>query len=524
MKTYLAITIGPIYQTFSIARHTREVWGASYIFSYIAKGIILKLIDSNIKINAQVDFEKQIKSSVKKFVLPNIGSDKLFSTKSSAGLFPDNIIVEADILGNRNFEEIRNAVIKELSNEIAEAIGKDLKDVKKFLNDYLRILHRILTVDRPILDVTPSINLAEQEPFFATQIRQNYLSDFFKTINNKKNGFMKSRGIQRFESLVEIATIELREKAPQKYNKLVNQYLWNDIVDIDSDGEFIKALSSKEGFADDFKTYHKYIAVVLVDGDKIGATLKGIHDPNVVKQFSEKLLNWAIEMDKLLNAWKAKAIYIGGDDLLFFAPIVNHQSVNIFDLAKQIDDKFNEQNWEELETKEKPTLSFGISITYYKYPLIEALETAKSLLRKAKDAGGDQLAIRFLKHSGAELPFTLNKNDVCFDNIFKDMDASSKETKSLLSRVSYKIRENEPVFEIMGKDETRMKEIFKNVFEEVDCEDPSKKPKPKDYYLKSLRELMVREYKNADVETAHKQVFSLTRAIKFIKGLDELKD
>ncbi|RYU93038.1 type III-B CRISPR-associated protein Cas10/Cmr2 [Emticicia agri] len=39
---YHAITIGPIYQTFRNARQTREVWAASFLFSYLAKGIIVR--------------------------------------------------------------------------------------------------------------------------------------------------------------------------------------------------------------------------------------------------------------------------------------------------------------------------------------------------------------------------------------------------------------------------------------------------------------------------------------------------
>ncbi len=37
---YIALTIGPIYKTLSSAKKTRELWGGSYIFSYIMKQII----------------------------------------------------------------------------------------------------------------------------------------------------------------------------------------------------------------------------------------------------------------------------------------------------------------------------------------------------------------------------------------------------------------------------------------------------------------------------------------------------
>lgn len=530
MKSYLAITIGPIYQTFINAKHTREVWGASYIFSYIAKGLILKLIDNEIKINEEPNYETVIKPHAVQFILPNISEAELFSSKSPVGLFPDNIIVDANILNGRDFEKIKYEVIKELSEEIEVAIKCDKVKVSDFLQNYFRIIHRTLTVASPILDVTPVLSVAEQLPYYNHQVPQNYLFDFLKTINNKSNGFMKNRNIDRFESLVEISTVQLSSR--KNYNKFKNVHLWVNDVDIDSDGKFVSALMqdckdeakiTKTNSA--FKTYHKYVAVVKADGDKIGSTLKEINDEAKVKSFSNKLLKWGLATKTLLHNWQAKAIFIGGDDLLFFAPIVNKNGENIFDLLKQIDKEFKAQDWGDLNAGVEPTLSYGISITYYKYPLIEALETADSLLYKSKSEGGNRLAVRFLKHSGAELPFTLTKNDACFDELFKQMNSESKETKSLLSRTSYKIRENQAVFELIGQDETRVQNVFQNVFEEVDWENPTRNTNPTDHYLKALREVVDREYaQTKNVEQANQQVFTMTRTIKFIKGLDELKD
>ncbi|MFW2427635.1 type III-B CRISPR-associated protein Cas10/Cmr2, partial [Aliarcobacter butzleri] len=42
---YIALTIGPIYKTLKNSKKTRELWGGSYIFSYIMKQIILKFED-----------------------------------------------------------------------------------------------------------------------------------------------------------------------------------------------------------------------------------------------------------------------------------------------------------------------------------------------------------------------------------------------------------------------------------------------------------------------------------------------
>ncbi|NFP65947.1 type III-B CRISPR-associated protein Cas10/Cmr2, partial [Clostridium botulinum] len=52
-KSYIGVTIGPIYKTIQLAKHTGELWASSYMFSYIMKNIIKEILkefeDKNIK-------------------------------------------------------------------------------------------------------------------------------------------------------------------------------------------------------------------------------------------------------------------------------------------------------------------------------------------------------------------------------------------------------------------------------------------------------------------------------------------
>ena len=49
---HTAITLGPIYKTFMYAKKTRELWAASYLFSYLMKTLIVafKTADNDIDI------------------------------------------------------------------------------------------------------------------------------------------------------------------------------------------------------------------------------------------------------------------------------------------------------------------------------------------------------------------------------------------------------------------------------------------------------------------------------------------
>ncbi len=547
MKKYIAFTLGPIYQTFQNTRHTREFWAASYIFSYIAKGIILKLIDRKISISEKdIDYEAQIKPKANLFILPNISDAKLFQYNQPVGLFPDHIIVDADILGSlateATLQEIVDEVIGEFSKEVAKDTNLDENKTKEYLFSYFRIIFRICEVENPILDITPILNYLELQPYFNTKIDKDFLAPFLKHIN-KKGHFMSNRAIPRFESLIEIATAEFIELPIYKTAK--NKHLWNDSDDIDSDGEFVEALIKIVNIKDvnglkqnKFKTYHKYIAIVKADGDKIGKTLKAI-STDKIPEFSKKLLAWGMESQGIIKVFGAKAVYIGGDDLLFMAPI-NSEKGTVFDLIAQINTAFECQNWQEISDGTAPTLSFGVSITYYKYPLIEALENADRLLYSAKSHGGNAIAIQLLKHSGAELPLTIGQeNDLKhFENIKQEMGTVNNSTVdlALINSVGYKLRTNIPALEILEGDSERITHFFENVLEEK----IEKNRKPKDDYLKAIRGYLICEYKlqskKWDQFTEEKkndasptqltvnQLYSMVRIIKFINGFEELKD
>jgi CRISPR-associated protein Cmr2 len=73
---YIALTIGPIYKTLKNSKKTRELWGGSYIFSYIMKKIIEKFKD-------------------REFVTPYV-DENVFKSGKEVGLFHDRFIFRAN--------------------------------------------------------------------------------------------------------------------------------------------------------------------------------------------------------------------------------------------------------------------------------------------------------------------------------------------------------------------------------------------------------------------------------------------
>ncbi len=551
MTHYLAITIGPIYETFRHVRHTREVWGASYLFSHTARLIIEDLCHGNTADNAQY------------FIQPNITGGSIFERQSGVGLFPDRIIVDAKILRGREFEDIKKTVLTELAKTIGNEA--DVGTNVNFLKNYIRIDNGIFEVkpdENPIKVASQFLDAAELKPHFATEYQKNPLKGFFKTIN-KKDGFLKShyRAVDvnntvRFESLVEIATRELWTKddiSKQKYVQLVNQYLWVNDDDEDSDGDFVKALQKEENFKVDFKTYHKYICVVKADGDAIGKHITSLKTISEIQSLSKSLLDWGVVVKDTIRNYGGVPIYVGGDDLLFFAPVCNKQSKvdakNIVALLRKIKTDFEDSFIKSEDFN--PSLSFGLSITYYKFPLSEAMAKADSLLMQVKKnentaqgLKGGKLAMSLIKHSGStfDLELKLNEKDeinqleanpllASFDAIFEQM--KTIDDQPFLNGVNYKIRENSQLIQRFGTDADRLKNLFENVFDE----DPQK-PEAKHLYLKELRTLIpksfgnefylqkkdIKNHQKESTELATNEIFSIVRLAKFLCGLEDIKD
>ncbi|WP_028668751.1 type III-B CRISPR-associated protein Cas10/Cmr2 [Runella zeae] len=554
---YLAITLGPIYETCRSVRHTREVWAASYLFSYIAKRIIEKLCENG-----------GTAADAHYFVQPNISDARLFdkNQKIGVGLFPDRIIVNADILKERDFDV-------DIKGEIIEELATLMGDTQGFLGKYFRIDSCLCQVEEsknPIKVAAEYLETAELQPRLVSsfdlipegkkgsKLQANVLKLFMKAVN--KNGFLKEHyqakdinNTERFESLVEISTRELWKKdalAKSKYIQLVNRYLWKNGEDVDLDGDFVKAL--QKDFKDDFKTYHKYVCVVKADGDGIGKLITGFTGSDKIEQIeklSKGLLEWGLEVKDVIRDYGGVPIYVGGDDLLFFAPVCNCYSKtaaqNIFSLLKQIKKSFEDK----FETKkttndgDKVSLSFGLSITYYKFPLSEAMDKAGELLGLTKDETnqsngkkGGKLAISLLKHSGSTFDFELKLQDedalqVAFGKLYNTMTSD----QSFLNGVNYKLRENQELIEKIANAESRLHNVFVNIFEE---ETELSKRKSQDEYLTVLRELLSLSfnkefYRNKDTRQnrvkegttlAMREVFSAVRFAKFLRGYEELKD
>lgn len=326
MSRYISITFGPITRVISMAKTTRGIWAASYIFSYIAKQIISPFKDRT-------------------FLLPKIDNEMFNEKYNGAGIFPDRYIFKAE---EKDFDTLVaqiDATFDALSNEIApkekDNAKQQLKDIFKiffFENEFNEAAPNAI-----VKQCEETLSLIEQQDTFAPSVAdsQNYLNTLFNGKNDKMAFLKEDAGIENFKSIVEISS---GSQAPKK-------------------------------------RYERYIAIVYSDGDSMGKLFSSGNVEHVA--LSEALLYFNRKAIDLINGFDGQPVFIGGDDLFFFAPIYNDlQKQSIFTLLQKLDSAFKEA----LERKGivgpsvGPSISFGVSITYFKFPMFEAVDFAKKLL------------------------------------------------------------------------------------------------------------------------------------------------
>ncbi|MBS1791598.1 MAG: type III-B CRISPR-associated protein Cas10/Cmr2 [Acidobacteria bacterium] len=158
------------------------------------------------------------------------------------------------------------------------------------------------------------------------------------------------------------------------------------------------ACFNKQAFGQD-KEPLAYYALLLADGDRMGAVIDAQPDKDRHRALSLKLSEFAKGVRKIAEnePHHGSLVYSGGDDVLAFLPL--HTALDCARaLATDFQDKLNE--FKDAESK-SPTLSVGIAISHHLDPLSDALELARSAEKEAKRVEGkNALCVKVDKRSG----------------------------------------------------------------------------------------------------------------------------
>ncbi len=473
---YTALTLGPIGKTLQKARSTKGIWAASYLFSYLMREIIKK---------AEITNEEVILPYYEK---------KDLTENFEVGLFPDKLIIKGEW---QSLNYCIDSVVEELAIKVSKDTGREEKDVILFFKEYLSI--HVLSVElseneNVIIKINSLLDTAELKQRALKGADNDFLQQFFEEtyynffVREEFDRYEINKDNKRFPSTIEIANSALKDVDEKQFRYYVNT-LVNDNKkpdEADSQQVFIDKIKSDPEFKLTYRNYQKYIAVVQADGDNTGEFIKQLYtEPEkekLIERFSKHLLQFGKKSVAKIKEYRGTPIYAGGDDLLFFCPLAHSSlsdkevnlSKTIFTLIDEIDEVFNslftdDEVFKEIikKVEKKPAISYGISVSYYKFPLNEALgEAIKQLFYTAKKTDKkNAVSFAVLKHSGQFFGTTFHKNAASYKEYTKLL-REHLPNEELIRGVAHKLEPQKALLCSIGKEDVVEKRniIFDNFF------------------------------------------------------------
>ena len=490
MTKHIGINIGPVVKTLSLARRPRELWSASYLFSLLMKYIV----DEADKRGEIIAPKKWEKTEEYKDLPVGLYPDRIY-VRPNEGVVPDDILKPAwdkfcKYIGvNSSYFNLMYTTCDK--NSEVEAVTE--------LNRRLDLLE--LCVQAPDSD--------PQEEIMGI-IQEGKSSSLYKLATGKPEFSV--------ETLAEISAAQLK--------MVVNEDIWK---------KFSSEARKEDGKGDpysvlggDIMSFHRYFCVIQADGDNMGKTLTNdsLKD-GAISEISEALWQFGVNATKEITEYAGMPIYAGGDDLLFLAPVRGKGSVSIFELLDRLEDCFQvvrdacKASLPELEEQGLlPSLSFGVSICYYKHPLYEALESARHLLFDVAKGVDDKKAIawKLEKHSGESFDASFSRKKTGLDEAFNNVVKQTVDGQTV-TRAIHKCKSNWKLLTLclQSDDNNRLDSFFKTILEET--------PQNRDYFeaVKKLMTELFKVQKPEDDDNLKKysnSLYSMLRTAKFINGED----
>lgn len=462
---YSAINIGPIIATLGMARKPRELWAASFLFSHLMKCIYAEA--------------EQAKAVI-------ISPAKPEQDKNKVGIYPDRIYFRGDV------------------------------DVKAVIGEAMWQFYADLHGDGEKKSKNPDLNYFN---LMSASCEAEKESDAIATLNQRLG-------------VLELCNYATDGDAARTIYEITSEKKQSPLFDL-ADGKFIKNIKTIEDIAGiqrkvhpeiKEKSHHRYFCVVQADGDNVGKTVshKDLKDGEVLK-ISKELVAFGLKASQIIEDFGGLPIYAGGDDLLFIAPVIGKDGAHIYKLLDNIEnDAFKgvKEAVGSLNLKDdggnkiEASLSFGVSISYYKYPLYEALEAARNLLfGKAKNVKQKKaMAWSLRKHSGGTFDAAFSLKDAELKKQFEQLINATTDNDTV-SAIAHKLRQEEALVDVVlaSGNQDRLDALFEKILEF---------DKDKSEYFDAVKAIMPTLYKVNGKKGYIQALYGLLRTAKFIKGED----
>ena len=476
-KQYVAVTIGPIFETISLVSTPAALWVSSYMFSCITKTICELLLSNGVQ-------EEDI-------ITPYYSQTdtKLLNKKDGVGLFHDHIIFDGENFDIKDFNKIKDAALQKIATDF-------LLDFE-YLKTYVQIAAVKYEAENPIFGCENMLNSRELEkPFVAKDDEQPLLKKLFAG-EGSANEWIKyiAEKLGIFEKWQLTAGKNIKD-----LNMIVNPI------------PGVKAKMKK----------HCYYAIVRSDGDNMSKIISSLNGDEQFRDFSKTCLAYCSAIAEEVASFGGVTIYAGGDDLLAILPCENKDGKTPFEFVESANAIFDGF----FQSYNKPTsLSFGISICYKKFPLYEALDDSAFLLfGVAKDKNHKNCSVIHLqKHAGqsegllvpneALNEFLGLKNTIIKAN--QDARKQEEEERIIVSAL-HKLSLFEHLLNAADDNREAIFTLFKNIFDSGEQQTDFLHNKLPEFYHKLKTELKIRAMTDNGVENNPvKTITYILRTLKF---------
>lgn len=445
---YVGITIGPIIETLKLASRPASLWCASAMFSWLSEDICNKAIDMGGKIISPY-YPEDSKKEKREYSVTAAGVGKYHDRIIFKIFENDRESLKSKV--DQMITQAKEALANELvTDEFVKTTGQSSEDLKNVIVNYLQVRFIITGVQGTcncILSLSPYLDAAELCPSFnVDQSIQPIMTLFEGKSDDKHNELIKRCfGLKYGEnSVVEKTTGENGETV-------------HTVRDIKSIAESVAGSNRK---------IFDYYAIVQADGDSMGKLLENLNNDDAVETFSKICLDYTSKAAGMINKFGGMTIYAGGDDLLFISPLENKDGKNVFELCAEINKDFQDLFAETYENN-IPTLSFGISINYKKFPLYEALNDVLNLLEEAKKAKKgekkNKTALHIRKSSGQSAKFRFTNKGSIYDQLQYLLKHPTDNI--ILDSMLYKIGLYRPIIIASLSSGRDIQDLFKNLFD-----------------------------------------------------------
>lgn len=491
MKRYLGITIGPIIETMSYTSTPAGLWAASFFFSSITRDLCEELKEKEYLI---LTVPEQVEHGAK-----GIGQyhDRIYAVT------PENKN-DAEIIDE--VKGVISRVIEKRAGEISVALSEEkdsnLEAIIACLQNYLQIhfiLQYVEDTQELAKTLAEALDCLENCQSTVGNLSQNYLIRMLTGKRDNANCYLKA-----YEPFKDAKMLHKEEKAKKKAEEKAEEKAEQNIKIKD-----LYTIANNENAWKDHGTQvsrklRNYFAIIQADGDGMGkivnadlteqnncpVTLEA--QENRIQMFSKLCMQYTADASKLIDDYEGVVIYAGGDDLLFLAPIISKNG-NIWSLCKEIGEKFNsifnpacnEEADKIVKENQVPSISFGVSVNYYKFPLYEAFEDARNLLfGTAKNFGTkNNFAISVHKASGQTSGYVCRmetivkaKDTKSKDTVFEALTAhinlliqgeegNSQDNNQMMHSLLYHIENKRELCRLAIHDKEKRDKFFENIFD-----------------------------------------------------------